>query len=64
MISKNDLSEIYESSLFIACNDSFSLVEKDRSATMKGASFLLDGAQFIVCTESIWSQTMNLYVKY
>ena len=63
MISKTDLSEIYESSLFTTCTDSFSLVEKDRTATIKGASFLLDGAQFIVCTESIWSQTTNLYVK-
>ena len=63
MISKTDLSEIYEPSLFTTCSGSFSLVERDKGATMKGASFVLDGAQFIVCTESIWSQSMNLYVK-
>lgn len=63
MISKNDLSEIYEPSLFTTCSDSFSLIEKDKGATMKGVSFVLNGAQFIVCTESIWSQSVNLYAK-
>lgn len=63
MVTKNDFSELYDSNLFTNATNSFSLRESQKDASVKGAEFVLPGAEFIVCTESIWSSSTELYTK-
>lgn len=63
MITKNDIAELYNPNLFTGTTDTFSLRESQKDASVKGAEFVLPGAQFIVCSESIWSSATDLYTK-
>lgn len=63
MVTKNDLAELYNPSLFTNAIDTFSLSESQKDAKVKGAEFTLLGAKFIVCSESIWSSATELYSK-
>lgn len=63
MITKNKLSELYNSSLFSEHADSFSLLESDKGAFISGATFNLPGGSFVVCSEKLWSASTELYVK-
>lgn len=63
MVTKNDIVELYNPSLFTDATDIFSLRESQKDASVKGAVFVLPGAQFIVCTEGVWSSAKELYTK-
>lgn len=63
MVTKNDLAELYCPKLFANATDSFSLRESQQDASVKGAEFVLPGAEFIVCSEDIWSSATDLYIK-
>lgn len=63
MVTKNDFAELYNPNLFSIATDSFSLRESQKDASVKGAKFVLPGAEFVVCTEGIWSSATELYTK-
>lgn len=63
MVTKNDIAELYDPCLFSTTIDTFSLRESQEDASVKGAEFVLPGARFIVCTESVWKSSMDLYTK-
>lgn len=60
------LTELYCKDLFSHKNDSFSLVEKDKSESVKVriATFSLTGADFVVCSdEHFWNEGVDMYCK-
>lgn len=63
MVTKSDLAELYNSCFFVNTTDTFSLRELQKDASVKGVEFILPGAEFIVCSEGIWSSATELYSK-
>lgn len=58
------LTELYHENQFLHGTDSCQIVEKQENATLTEATFRLEGADLIVCSnETLWNHGVGLYAK-